>query len=101
MYNINISNRRNYSLNNTNKKTNSIGNKKYIKTSLKTNKNNSKRSIQSRHSIISNYKNKIIDSFILFGCWNNIDCSSKYWKNNPIYRDIIIKKIKKEKEKLV
>lgn len=106
MYNINISNRRTYSLNNnSNKSNNSTGtgsrNKKSIKTSLKNNKSNSKRSILSRHSIISNYKNKIIDSFILFGCWNNIDCSSKYWKNNPIYRDIIINKIKKEKEKLV
>ena len=24
---------------------------------------------------ISNDKRKIIDSFILFGCWNNIDCT--------------------------
>ena len=66
MYNINISNRRTYSLNNnSNKSNNSTGtgsrNKKSIKTSLKNNKSNSKRSILSRHSIISNYKNKIID----------------------------------------
>jgi len=52
----------------------------------------------STKSYLSNYRNKIINSFILFGCWNHIDCSSK---NSPIFRDIIIKQAKKEPEKLL
>lgn len=50
---------------------------------------------------ISNEKKKIIDSFILFGCWNNVDCTSKNWRETPIYRDIVIENIKKEIEKLI
>ena len=50
---------------------------------------------------ISNEKKKIIDSFILFGCWNNIDCTSKNWRETPIYRDIVIENIKKEIDKLI
>lgn len=55
----------------------------------------------SKESFLSNYKNKIIDSFIFFGCWNQIDCSSKDSYNTPVYRDIIINKIRKEPEKLI
>lgn len=54
----------------------------------------------STKSYLSNYRNKIINSFILFGCWNHIDCCSKNSKFTPIYRDIIIKQAKKEPEKL-
>jgi hypothetical protein len=54
----------------------------------------------STKSYLSNYRNKIINSFILFGCWNHIDCSSKNAKYSPIFRDIIIKQAKKEPEKL-
>lgn len=54
----------------------------------------------STKSFLSNYKNKIINSFILFGCWNDIDCSSKYANYTPIFRDIVIKTAKKEPEKL-
>ena len=49
----------------------------------------------STKSYLSNYRNKIINSFILFGCWNHIDCCSKNSKFTPIYRDIIIKQAKK------
>tara|TARA_B110001450_G_scaffold22249_1_gene19904 strand:+ start:3607 stop:5130 length:1524 start_codon:yes stop_codon:yes gene_type:complete len=54
----------------------------------------------STKSYLSNYRNKIIKSFILFGCWNHIDCCSKNSKFTPIFRDIIIKQAKKEPEKL-
>ena len=54
----------------------------------------------STKSYLFNYRNKIINSFILFGCWNHIDCCSKNSKFTPIYRDIIIKQAKKEPEKL-
>lgn len=57
--------------------------------------------MNSTKSYLSNYRNRIINSFLFFGCWNNIDCSSKYATITPIYRDILIKTIKKEPEKLL
>lgn len=59
------------------------------------------KAIVSPNSFVSNYKNKIIDSFIFFGCWNDVDCSSKNHKLKPIYRDIILNNINKERESLV
>lgn len=55
----------------------------------------------STKSFLSNYRNNIIDSFIFFGCWNDVDCSSKNHKLKPIYRDIILNEINKESEKYV
>lgn len=66
--------------------------------------NLSKNINQSKNSIISNYRNNIHNSFIMFGCWNDIDCGSwndTKWDKNPIYRDIILKKIKRESEKMI
>ena len=67
-------------------------------------RNSSKSINQSKRSLISNYKNNILNSFIMFGCWNDVDCgswSNTNWDRNPIYRDIVLSKIKKEKEKLI
>ena len=54
----------------------------------------------SMNSYIMNKKNNIINSFILVGCWNNIDCDKKAL-NTPIFRDIVINEINKEYNKLV
>ena len=54
----------------------------------------------SMKSYIMNKKNNIINSFILVGCWNNIDCNKKAL-NTPIFRDIVINEINKEYNKLV
>ena len=76
--------------------------KSFIK---KRNNNQEGKSLQSVKKSINSYindnKNRVINSFILFGCWNHIDCFSKNYKKHPIYRDIVIKKIKSEKEKLI
>lgn len=61
---------------------------------------NTDNSYLSMNSYIMNKKNKIINSFILFGCWNHIDCE-KHALNTPIFRDIVINQINKEYEKLV
>jgi len=52
----------------------------------------------SARSYLSNKRNNIINSFILFGCWNDIDCSNK---KHPIYRDIVIQEVNREHDKLV
>jgi hypothetical protein len=52
----------------------------------------------SARSYLSNKRNNIINSFILFGCWNDIDCSNK---KHPIYRDIVIQEVNREQDKLV
>ena len=80
------------------------------KSSIKKNSsiysNNSKKkkfSLNSNNPIssyIMNKKNNIINSFILVGCWNNIDCDKKAL-NTPILRDIVINEINKEHIKLV
>lgn len=62
------------------------------KTEIKSN--------MSLNSYISNKKNNIINSFILVGCWNNIDCD-KSALDTPIFRDIVINQINKEYDKLV
>jgi hypothetical protein len=76
--------------------------KSFIK---KRNNNREGKSLQSVKKSINSYindnKNRVINTLILFGCWNHIDCFSKNYKKHPIYRDIVIKKIKSEKEKLI
>lgn len=52
----------------------------------------------SARSYSFNKKNNIINSFILFGCWNDIDCTNK---RHPIYRDIVIQEVNREHDKLV
>lgn len=68
----------------------------YKKNNTSVNSNNQ----LSLNSYIINKKNNIINSFILVGCWNNIDCSKKAL-NTPIFRDIVINEINKEYDKLV
>ena len=80
---------------------NSLSNKLTRQKSY-TNKSFSKteNSYLSMNSYIMNKKNNIINSFILVGCWNNIDCDKKAL-NTPIFRDIVINEINKEYNKLV
>jgi hypothetical protein len=61
---------------------------------------NSNNSYLSMNSYIMNKKYNIINSFILVGCWNHIDCD-KSALNTPIFRDIVINQINKEYHKLV
>lgn len=69
--------------------------KENSKSKIITYKLNSK---MSARSYLSNKRNNIINSFILFGCWNDIDCSNK---KHPIYRDIVIQEVNREHDKLV
>jgi len=59
-----------------------------------------KRFSKTENSYIINKKKNIINSFILVGCWNHIDCE-KSALNTPIFRDIVINEINKEYHKLV
>lgn len=52
-------------------------------------------------SYMTNNKKNIINSFIFMGCWNHIDCSNDTALNLPIFRNIVIKEINKECEKLI
>lgn len=70
------------------------------KSSIKGNSSIHSNNPISMNSYMMNKKNNIINSFILVGCWNNIDCDKKAL-NTPIFRDIVINEINKEYNKLV
>jgi len=81
----------------TNKSTNT---RKKRKSYTERNSSNGNNSYLSTNSYIMNKKYNFINSFILVGCWNHIDCE-KSALNTPIFRDIVINQINKEYHKLV